>query len=133
MKINKEQSEWLAEEVLDILKNTIDYVPEEKRADIRAFVAGRGKFTNAVISANDKLSEYDKQFNKLVAPFSNRIYNKANVELIIKELEKNLIPTKGEIRKAISLGNMFTKEDDMKSFIDKIVAKFTPRRKREKV
>jgi len=126
MKISQKQAALLAREVLVQLKKAkIGEVPEATVNELHKFKEKRQRLLDACKVSDDALRSHEGTLRKIVGTNGNdRINTYDSVSQMIEKLKERDFPRVSQIEDEIILGAMFSSDDDLKSFIDKIVKKF---------
>lgn len=132
MKINKQQAELLAKEVIKQLEEKKKIIPSEERKEIEAFLKKYNSLNNKYKKLNQLLNNLSSEKSQFTKEFfnkkqSNRYYlydNELTVEKIYS-LYSNEKLFLSDIRDKILLESMFTEEKDFQKFIDDLVQKFS--------
>lgn len=132
MKINKQQAELLAKEVIKKLEEKKKIIPSEERKEIEAFLKKYNSLNNKYKKLNQLLNNLSSEKSQFTKEFfnkkqSNRYYldnNELTVEKIYS-LYSNEKLFLSDIRDKILLESMFTEEKDLQKFIDDLVQKFS--------
>jgi len=132
MKINKQQAELLAKEVIKQLEEKKKIIPSEERKEIEAFLKKYNSLNNKYKKLNQLLNNLSSEKSQFTKEFfnkkqSNRYYlydNELTVEKIYS-LYSNEKLFLSDIRDKILLESMFTEEKDLQKFIDDLVQKFS--------
>lgn len=126
MKISQKQAELLAKEVLNQLKKIkVGEVPEQVIAQLKKFKEKRTELLAACKVHDEALKSHEDSFKRIVGSNSGvRIYVSDSVSTIVEKLKERDTPTLSQIEDDIIIGAMFASDDDLQSFVNKIVKKF---------
>lgn len=132
MKINKQQAELLAKEVIKKLEEKKKIIPSEERKEIEAFLKKYNSLNNKYKKLNQLLNNLSSEKSQFTKEFFNKkqsnsyyLYdNELTVEKIYS-LYSNEKLFLSDIRDKILLESMFTEEKDLQKFIDDLVQKFS--------
>lgn len=130
MKISQKQAHLLAKEVHSrLVKQSRTVVPEATIQKVRAYKEKRRELDSAVRAAQDELNKHDATLKTVVGASNlNKIYTSDTIEQIIEKLKERAVPRVDEIEDKIILKAMFASEDDMETFVEKIVKDFTKKK-----
>lgn len=131
MKINQKQATLLAKEVLNQLKKAkVGEVPDHVVSQLKKWKEKRGGLLTACKIHDEALREHDSALKKIVGSASNeRIYSTDSVSQIVEKLKERDFPKLSQIEDDIILGAMFASDDDLQSFIGKVVKKYDKKTK----
>ena len=126
MRISNKQAELLAKEIFDRLKKTnVSKLSPELLSKLRAYKKQRDKLFAEKDKLEKEIQEWDKQLTGIVGKSNiNKIRGYWDEENIIEKLEEVNTPTLQEIEDKIILKSMFTSEEDMEQFVEKLVNDF---------
>ena len=124
MKISQKQAGLLAKQVVAKLNAKKSFkVSEAMRLKIRDFVETRKELVSAKNDAQEAINRHDKTLGAITGAVRN-LYHYDSQAAIIEKIEKKNVPSVDEICDEIILNAMFTSEDDLQSFVEKITKKF---------
>ena len=124
MKISQKQAGLLAKQVVAKLNAKKSFkVSEAMRLKIRDFVETRKELVSAKNDAQEAINRHDKTLGAITGAVRN-LYPYDIQAAIIEKIEKKNVPSVDEICDEIILNAMFTSEDDLQSFVEKITKKF---------
>jgi hypothetical protein len=131
MKISQKQAGLLAREVLNQLKKQkIGEVPETIIGQLKKFKEKRQQLLDACKVSDDALREHESTLRKIVGTNGNdRINSYDSVPQMVDKLKERDFPKLSAIEDEIILGAMFSSDDDLQSFVNKIVKKFDKKTK----
>lgn len=131
MKISQKQASLLAKEVLKQLqKLKVGEVPEALINQIKKYREKRIQLLAICKEHDENYRVHESAWKKLIgAANEDRIYASDNLDTIIEKLKKKESPRLSEIEDEIILGAMFSSDDDLQSFVNKIVKKFDKKTK----
>ncbi len=131
MKISQKQAALLAREVLNTLKKQkVGEVPETVVNQLKKFKEKRQLLFDACKVSDEALREHESSLRKIVGTNGNdRINSYDSVTQMVDKLKERDFPRVSQIEDEIILGAMFSNEDDLQSFINKIVKKFDKKTK----
>ncbi len=131
MKISQKQASLLAKEVFNQLKKAkVGEVPEQLVNQLRKFKDKRAELLANCKVHDDALKSHDDSFRKLVGSVNNeRIYVSDSVSTMVDKIKERDFPKLSQIEDEIILGAMFANDDDLQSFVSKIVKKFDKKTK----
>jgi hypothetical protein len=131
MKISQKQASLLAKEVLNQLKKAkVGEVPDQVVTQLKKFKEKRAELLAACKVHDEALKSHEESFKKIVGNAHNdRIYVSDSVSTMVDKLKERDFPRLSQIEDEIILGAMFASEDDLQSFVNKIVKKFDKKTK----
>lgn len=131
MKISQKQATLLAKEVLNQLRKAkVGEVPDHVISQIKKFREKRQELLAVCKVHDEALKAHEDTFKKLVGASANeRIYFGDSVATIVEKLKERDFPKLSQIEDEIILGAMFASDDDLQSFVGKIVKKFDKKTK----
>ena len=126
MKISQKQSELLAKEVLKSLKAAkAGEVPPHVIEQVRKFKEKRKKLLDVCKIHDEALRSHESTWKSIVgAANDEKIYYSDNLDKIVEKLKEREVPRLSVIQDEIILNAMFASDDDLQTFINKIVKKF---------
>lgn len=130
MKISNKQATLLAQEIFERLSKSNTFkVPAELVSKIKAFKKYRNKLQEDIKKLENELSEHDKKLPSIVGKANSRnIRGYYDEDNILEKLEQANIPSIQQIEDKIILKAMFASEDDMESFVEKMVKEFSTKK-----
>lgn len=124
MKISQKQAYLLAKEVVrQLQQKRVHKVSELTKAKVKEFCDKRMELIRKKSSVQEEINKHEASLGKVLGMSSGAWgrYGDSSQQRIIEQLEKVNIPSVQQIEDEIVLKSMFASEDDMQSFIDKIV------------
>lgn len=126
MKISQKQAYLLAKEVLkQLTRLKVGEVPETTIQQIRNFKKKKAELMAICKIHDENLKKHDDTWKNIVGRNeSDRIYASRSIDEIVDQLKQREVPKLSVIEDEIILGAMFASDDDLQSFVNKIVKKF---------
>ena len=126
MKISQKQAHLLAKEVLKQLKTKSGgEVPQHTIDAIKQYREKKKKLLAACSIHDEALAKHKGTFKNIVGrENSDNIYDSDSMEKVVEKLKRRSEPRLSDIEDEIVLGAMFASDDDLQSFVNKIVKKF---------
>lgn len=131
MKISQKQASLLAREVLNQLTRLKTGEVHAQLLDrIKTFREKRDELKQVCDAHNSALRKHEGTWKSLVGlTATDRIFYGDTLEEITKKLRERQVPSLQRIEDEIILGAMFASDEDMESFVNKIVKKFDKKTK----
>lgn len=122
MKISQKQASLLAKEVQKKLKSIkVNRVSEEFKAKLREWKSKRETLKKACDDAEAALEKHDERVEQICGGVD--VCGHWSITQIINKVEEREVPKLSEIEDEIILNAMFSNDEDLKTFIDKIAKK----------
>jgi hypothetical protein len=125
MKLNNVEANLLASEIRNQIISKLSNVEVSPSLlkKINDYKAKYEKLKKAEADASVALEQHEDTWEEIIG--ANNIYASDSLPMIKKKLKEKNVPKLDDIKNKIILKGLFSKEEDMNEFVQKIVGEFT--------